>query len=190
MIGFFSYWSEAAQTTVELTSLVHPITIGGISALQCQVWNMEEEYIANIFRVVNGHTDQLTLRDKYDTDSSLGERGFLAKRTFSGGSQVLFLTVIDISPGDEGKYLCKVYSFTDGKFKDISEDSMTIEIYLFPDKVFPTCHIAPNKVIFNRDEQIILTCTSEKGFPVARLDWSCINDDIDFNILNYPMEIS
>ena len=91
MIGFVSFSVEAAQTRVELTSPVHPATVGCILALQCQVWNMEEEYTVNIFRVINGRTDQLTFKDKYTTDSSLGQRGFLAKRTFSGGSLVLFL---------------------------------------------------------------------------------------------------
>ena len=188
VIDFVSFSAEAAQTRVELTSPVHPATVGGILALQCQVWNMQEEYTVNIFRVVNGRTDQLTLRDKYDTDSSLGQRGYLAKRTFSDGSLVLFLTVIDISPGDEGKYLCKVYSLTDGNYRDIAKDLMTTEIYSFPDEAFPTCNSAPNNLKFNRNEQLTLTCTSEKGVPAVYLDWSCFNADVDFVIRNLPSE--
>ena len=187
MIGFFPSWSETAQTRVELTSPAHPANVGGILAMQCQVWNMQEAYRVNLFRVLmNGDTEELTSRGEYDSRSSLGQRGFLAKRTFTGGSIVLFLTVIDILPSDQGKYLCKVYSLTDGKYKDITDDSMIIDIYSFPEKGFPTCNSAPSKLIFNRNEQFTLTCTTEKGFPAAQLDWSCTNADVDFKIRNSP----
>ena len=178
MIGLFPISVEAAQTRVELTSPVHPATVGGILAIQCQVWNMQEVYRVNLFRVLmNGNTEELTTKGEYDSRSSLGQRGFVAKRSFSGGSIVLFLTVIDISPNDQGKYLCMVHSLTDGKYRDIAEDSMTIEIYSFPDKGFPTCNGAPNKLTFNSKEHFILTCTSEKAFPTAQLDWTCVNID-------------
>ena len=181
----FPAWSMAAQTRVEVTTPVQPITVGGILAVQCQVWNTQDSYRVNLFRVLtNGDTEQLTLRGNYDSHSSLGQRAFLAKRTFSGGSLVLFLTVVDVLLSDEGNYMCKVYSLTNGKYRDIAEDSMTIDIYLFPDKGFPTCNSAPSKVSFNSNDQLILTCASAKAFPTVQLDWSSINFDADFIIRN------
>ena len=58
---FFPLWSEATQTRVDLTSPVDPVTVGGVFALQCQVWNMKDSYKVNIFRVVNGDIEQLKL---------------------------------------------------------------------------------------------------------------------------------
>ena len=56
----FISWSESADTRVEVTSPVHPTTVGGIVAIQCQVWNMQNAYTVNFFRVINGHSDQVT----------------------------------------------------------------------------------------------------------------------------------
>ena len=69
-------WSEATQTRVDLTSPVDPVTVGGVFALQCQVWNMKDSYKVNIFRVVNGDIEQLTSKGDYDSRSSLGQRAF------------------------------------------------------------------------------------------------------------------
>ena len=169
---------EGAQTRVELTSLVNHVTIGGISAIQCQVWNMENEHTVNLFRVVDGRNDPLTARGEYDSRSSLGERGFLAKRTFSDGSLILFLTVVDVLRSDEGKYSCKVYSWTDETFKNVAQDSMTLDIYTFPSTIFPSCESDRNTLALHTGDNVILTCTSEKAFPVVQLNWHCINIEI------------
>ena len=179
-IRFFPMLSETAQTRVELTSPVHPVTIEGILAIQCQVWDTQEAYTVNLFRVVNGYTEQVTFMEEYNSRSSLEQRGFLAKRTFSDGSQILFLTVVDVSEGDQGEYLCKVHSLVRGTYTDIAQDSLTVEIYTFPNTIFPSCSSAPNKLTLTTGEKALLTCTSNKGFPTVQLTWSCLKDYLSF----------
>ena len=169
----------SAETRVELTSLVHPVTVGGILAIQCQVWKMQNGYKVDLLRVLaNGDTDPLTLRGNYVSQSSLGQRGFLAKRTFSDGSIVLFLTAIDILPTDHGSYLCKVYTDVHGNQDEITRDTINIEIYRFPSHSYPSCSTTPNTHIIQGSGKLTLTCTSEKGFPVAELNWSCTKNDV------------
>ena len=172
----------AAQTRIKLTSPVHPVTIGDVFALQCQVWNVEEAHKVNLFRVVNGDTDQLTIRGNYDSHSSLGQRGFSAKRTFSDGSLILFLTVVDVLRSDEGKYSCKVFSWADETIKNVAQDSMIIEIYTFPSTIFPSCESDRNTLALHTGDNVILTCTSEKAFPVVQLNWHSINYDIPLSL--------
>ena len=184
LLNFFPLQSETAETTtVELTTPVHAATIGGILAIQCQVWKMQDGYTVNLYRVLmNGRSEQITFMEEYNTRSSLGQRGFVAKRTFSDGSIVLFLTVIDISSSDHGTYLCKVDSDLHGNFVEITRDSIEIDIYTFPSNNYPLCSSAPNTLTLGKSEQLILTCTSEKGSPVAELNWICSQNDIHFDI--------
>ena len=175
----------SAETRVELTSPVHPVTVGGILAIQCQVWKMQNAFKVDLLRVLaNGDTDPLTLRGNYDDESSLGQRGFLAKRTFSDGSMVLFLTVIDVSLTDQGSYLCKVYTDVHGNYAEITRDTIDIEIYRFPSNSYPSCSTTPNNHIIQGSEKLTLTCTSEKGFPVPELNWSSTKNDVHFDIID------
>ena len=185
----FPSLSGGAKTTVELTSPVNSVTVGGILAIQCQVWNMQEEYTVNLFRVVDGRTDPLTARGKYDSDSTLEQRAFLAKRTFSGGSLVMFLTVVDILPSDEGEYLCKVHSVVRGTFHDIAQDSITLDIHSFPNKNYPSCDSVPNTLTMIAGQILVLTCTSEISKPVVQLNWSCINADVHSSLITQESTI-
>ena len=109
VLSFFSLHSEAAETTtVELTAApVYPSTVGGIFAMKCKVWKMQDGYTVGLYRVLmNGRSEQIPFMEEYNTRSSLGQRGFIAKRTFSDGSIVLFLTIIDITSSNHGTYLC------------------------------------------------------------------------------------
>ena len=179
-VCFFPLWSETARTRVEVTSPVHP-TVGGILAIKCQVWNMEQVHRVNLFRVLmNGNTEEITTNGEYYNRSPLGQRGFVAKRAYSGGSIVLFLTVVDVISSDEGEYLCKVHSLVRGTYTDIAQGSLTVEIYTFPDKIFPSCSSTPNKLTLTTGEKALLTCTSNKGFPTVQLTWSCLKDYLSF----------
>ena len=110
--------------------------------------------------------------------SSLGQRGFSAKKTFSDGSLILFLTVVDVLRSDEGKYSCKVFSWADETIKNVAQDSMIIEIYTFPSAIFPSCESDRNTLALHTGDNVILTCTSAKAFPVVQLNWHCINYDV------------
>ena len=189
VICIFPLRLMSAETRVELTTPVHPVTIGGILAIQCQVWKIQDGYTVDLFRVLtNGRTDQITLRGNYISQSSLGERGFLAKRSFSGGSVVLFLTVVDTSKSDQGTYLCKVDSDLHGNFVEITRDSIDIEIFIFPSKIYPSCSSVPSTQFIQGNGKLTLACTSEKGFPIAELSWSCSKNGVQFDINNSQSE--
>ncbi len=159
-IVVFPVSSNAARDTrVDVTS-VGSVSIGGILAIQCQVWNMEDTYKVNFFHDVNDHTEQITLDDYSYAKTSLGQRSYLAKRTFPDGSHVLFLTVVNVEHGDEGKYLCKAYSWRGGRYNDIAEDSTKIRIYSFPSKTYPLCQRTPDVAHFTVGDRLLLKCTS------------------------------
>ena len=191
VICFFVVYSETVQTRVELTSPVHPVTVGGILALQCQVWSIQDSYKVNLFRVlINGDTEELTTKGEYDSRSSLGQRGFLSKRTYSDGSVVLFLTVVDALESDQGSYFCKVYSLIGITFNDIAQDSITVEIFTFPKNTFPACESDQSTLTLRTGNKMVLTCSSEKGSPVVELNWSCLNADVPFIVHHLQNEES
>ena len=61
-----------SETRVELTSPIHPVTVGDILAIQCQAQQMKDGHIVDLVRVLmNGRTDPLSLRGNYVSQSSL-----------------------------------------------------------------------------------------------------------------------
>ncbi len=175
LVAFFLESSAASRDTrVEVTT-VGPVTIGGILAIQCQVWNMRDTYMVNFFHDINGQTRRITVHNQY-ADNSLGQRSYLAKRTFPGGSHVFFLTVVNIEYEDEGKYICNVYSLTNGRQNDIAENSKKIRINTFPSKKYPSCQSAPDLASVKVGDMLLLKCTSERTFPLVTLTWSSSSD--------------
>ncbi len=161
------------NTRIQVTS-INSATIGGILAIQCQVWNLRDNYEVNFFHDVNGQTKQVTFETHY-APSSLGQRSYLAKRTFPDGSHVLFLTVVDVEQGDEGRYLCKAYSWSDGH-NNILEDLIDIRIYSFPKSIYPSCDTTPNIASVSVGNRLMLKCTCERTFPLVTLTWSSSSD--------------
>ena len=43
-----------------MTTPINPVTADGILAIQCQIWNMRDEYNVDILRAVNKGTEQIT----------------------------------------------------------------------------------------------------------------------------------
>ena len=175
LIIVFSLSSNAARDTRVKVTSINPVTIGGILAIQCQVWNMRDTNEVNFFHDVNGQTEQITFKTHY-TPSSLGQRSYLAKRTFTDGSHVLFLTVVNVEHGDEGKYVCKVYSLSNARFNDIAEGSTVIRLYSFPSKQYPSCQSTPDINYVTIGDRLLLKCTSERTFPLVTLRWSSSSD--------------
>ena len=164
-------FDDINATTVEVTVPVHPITVGGILPIQCQVWDMENNHKIKMFRVINDQTEELTTDIRYVSDV-LGQRYFVTKRTMTGGVIVYFMTILDISTHDEGEYLCKVYSLSQGDYIKVAEGSVDVEIYFLPNCIYPQCQSTP-AVTENMqvDVQLKLTCISSKGSPAVNLRW-------------------
>ncbi len=61
--------SKTEAVTVELTLPVHPVTVGGVLGIQCEIQNMEEGYEVHLLRDVNGQTERLTTGADYASSS-------------------------------------------------------------------------------------------------------------------------
>ena len=173
LLGIFLLFSasNSKEPTVEVNVPVYPITLGGILAIRCQIWNMKDDQTVKMFRVINGRTEELTAGLRY-LSSSLEDRVFVTKRSIPNGIHVYFMTVLDVSMLDHGEYLCKVYELTGGDSVKIAEGSTDVEVYYFPNSIYPQCQSTPT-VTENVNENInlILTCLSEKGSPTVMLRW-------------------
>ena len=163
--------SETGATTVEVTVPVHPVVVGGILTIQCQIRGMQEDHTVKMLRVINDRTEEIATDMRYDS-LSLGERYFITKRTLAGSNMVYFMTIVGITTLDEGEYLFKVYSLSGGEYDKVAEGSTNVEIYHLPDSIYPQCYSSP-AIRENLDEnvELKLTCISAKGSPAVSLRW-------------------
>ena len=165
------------RTTVDVTSLSHPVAVGGILAISCEIRNIQEGNTVNFFREFNGITEQISGGKTY-YPSALSERVFISRRASSDGSTIFFMTVVDITPDDKGKYVCTVYSLKNGKLVETATNSLNIEIFSYPGNRYPKCKSIPNIVRVNEGRQLRFICTSEMKNPPVDLQWSTNNNNI------------
>ena len=171
LLTIASLLTEIEATTVEVSVPVHPVTVGGILPIQCQIWDMEEAHAVKMFRVINGQTEELTSGLTYHP-SSLGQRVFISKRTVQGGFRVYFMTIVDATVLDKAEYLCKVFALSRGNYDTVAEGSVDVEIYFLPDSIYPMCQSTPALTAnMNEGVELTLTCISAKGVPAVALRW-------------------
>ena len=164
-----------ADTKVELTTLNNPVTVGGILTIQCQIWNLQEGYMVNILRMVNGLPQLITSGISY-MPSPVHNRVYLALRTAPDGSDIYFVTMLGVTEQDGGEYICKAYSIV---HTDDIQDSTEIEIYSFPTLAYPICTslpVSPVRII--EADILMLECSSEMTTPKVDLMWRNIMADI------------
>ncbi|XP_072020650.1 uncharacterized protein [Amphiura filiformis] len=170
------YLPETKATTVEVTVPVHPVTVGGILALQCHIQSMDDAHKVKIQRVGNGQPEEIT-SDLLYYPSALEQRVFVTKRTMPDGSNVYFMTVVDLTILDTGKYSCKVYDFSSGEYVKVAEDSIDVDIYYLPDPIYPQCQSTPSETKnINENVNLRLTCISSRGIPTVALQWKTFVD--------------
>ena len=168
LVMILTIWdgSNSADVRVTISSPTKPVAVGGILAISCQVWNIKDDYTVHIVRVLESRTEPIT-NGEYINAERMGV--FLATRTFTDGSGVYFLTMIDASHSDKGQYICKVFDLS--LYTVINEDSMHIDIYSYPSNN-PRCTSTPNQpVTLRMYDTLTLQCTSEKGVPIIWMKW-------------------
>lgn len=178
LIGFFvlPLWTSCfSQTRVEFSAPLNPIEEGGVCALHCQVWNLEQGHTVEIYRTYETHNKRLSW------DEFLGnvdDRWFLATRQLTDGSLVFFLSMTDTTRADKGNYSCKVIT-TFPSLQEIAADSIHVDVLYSPEDSDPVC--SPDfdtpRVIFEGSRTTI-NCSSEAGNPVVKLRWSKSGKDI------------
>ncbi len=172
IVQLLRYTTDVKATMVELTVPVNPITVGGILALQCQIENMDSGYTVKMFRVVDGETEEITSEMNYQYLPSLGHRVFITQKQNEGRTVVYFMTIVELSVMDSGKYLCKVYDLSNGEYIKIADDFTDVDVYYLPDAKYPQCSSTP-AVTQNMQENVYLRllCVSPKGIPTVNLRW-------------------
>ena len=170
ILSFLPLLAKSAKTSVEVSSPTNPVEEGRILAINCEIRNMRDEYTVQFLRIIDTRTEQLTTGDTY-MQSTISQRVFLAKRTFTGTTAIYFLTIVDIMMADKGTYVCNVNTYTKGISLNIGHDNMDIEVYTFP-KANPICQITANRNTFRKGDKLVLTCTSATTHPIVDLEWS------------------
>ncbi|XP_072031295.1 uncharacterized protein [Amphiura filiformis] len=160
-----------AETKVEVTTPVNPVTLGGILAIRCQIWGVEREHVVKIFRTLSTRTEEITSGDTY-MRSSINQRVFLAIRNLSDGSVAYFITVTNITHEDQGDYACKIFSISDFNYINIAGDSIQINVVSLPNEAYPVCASFPmDPISLMENSTLKLTCSSESGVPAVDLKW-------------------
>ena len=163
------------SSRVQVTSPAQPITTGGVLAIQCEIWDVLDEYIVKIFRVTAHDTDEITTDDSY-INSWLGQRVFLSIRAMPGGRRVHFMTITDVSLQDKGEYLCTINSNSRGKYEIVAEDAVNVDVYFMPDSTYPSCHSKPvSTTSLSENTELKLVCSSKNAIPYISLVWSSTN---------------
>ena len=164
--------SVQSETRVQVTTPINPITVGGILPFQCQIWNMQDDYGVMIARRIDGQVQRVTMGNVI-LDSPVLSRVFLAVRSLTGGSKIYFLTMLNVTPLDQGQYWCTVTAISHtGVTRDLARDLMNVQIRSFPAKGNPSCTINPNKLVYQEGDRFELLCSSERGSPPVQLKWS------------------
>ncbi len=159
---------DVAGTRVSISTPISPVTVGGILAIKCQVWDTQHNFVVSILRSSNGRTKQLTNGPVIQSTGKLSL--FLATRTFSDGSVVYFLTMTEVTKEDQGEYVCRVIDISESN--KIAEDKIDLELYSLPGNMYPVCDSIPNlQSPINIGETLTLQCTSGKGVPAVQMKW-------------------
>ena len=174
-VSFFHHVNTSStKTRVEVTAAINPVEVGGILALQCQIWNMEDGFTVNIVRTSEGE-QSVPIYLGNNLQSSMRDRAFMADRTFPGGSRVFFLTILDVAESDRGEYGCMTSSFSGLSLTEIARHSVNIDIISFPDKTQPLCLSYPNNVVLQENDMLELICSSNIGNPPVDLKWKLLS---------------
>ena len=171
------------KTTVEVTSLPYPVVVGGILAISCEIRNMQEEFTVSLYREFDGITEQISLGELY-YPSALSQRVFISRRALSDGKTIYFLTVVDVSQDDQGEYICSVSTMKNRQIMGIATHSITIELFSFPQNVYPKCQSIPNIMRVNEETKVKFICSSGITNPVVELQWRISNNEDSFTSID------
>ena len=158
-------------TKVTVTAPVNPVQVGRILSIHCEIREMDSSHRVALSRVVGDSEEDIISVDKnlLIEDTATNGRTFIAERQLVDGATVFFLSIIDVTKGDQGEYLCKVK--TSSMDVTIAKQSVTVDLTYFPDESSPSCW--PQEVP-DLTEGIPFTfnCSSVKGNPTVDITWS------------------
>ena len=159
----------AADAEVAISIANNPVISGGVLAIQCEILNFQQDnFKVSFFRVLDTGNEQIT--NGKNIEPEMGSNVFTASRAFPDGSVVYFLTILDVSATDEGRYLCQVFDVS--RFRYISDDSIDIQIHSYLDDSYPRCTSVPSHpVTVSVDDTLKLKCAIAKGISTIETKW-------------------
>ena len=165
----------STETTVEVTSPLDSVAVGGVLAVQCRIWNMEGRYTVTIVHTSTAQSELISTDKDIRSSSPQASRAFLAVRTFPDGSVVYFLTLLDVTLSDHGEYSCAISSLFGGSFSNIAKHTKKVDIVSFPDDTQPICSSSPLKLALQVESALELICASYKTYPMVDLKWRLLS---------------
>ena len=176
LVNIFNMHLEfaTAETTVDVSTPINSVAVGGILVVQCQIWNIQNGDTVAIARTSEEGSEQISNSESI-TKSSVENRVYLSIRTFPDGSSVYFLTLLDASLEDTGNYVCSVTRISGLLPSVISHDSIDVQIYSYPDKSQPYCSGSPPSLMLLEGNTLELTCNTYKTVPTVVLKWRSLS---------------
>ena len=165
---------DDTSVRVEVTSPMNLIKVDGILTIQCQMWNTQNGDTVMIARTFEGGSEQISSGSSI-MESSAKNRAYLAIRTFTDGSSVYFLTMLDVLSSDSGEYVCTVFRMLQARLTEVGYGSIDVEVYSFPDNTQPSCSSNPSNLLIEEGHMLELICSSYNTFPVVDLKWRLLS---------------
>ncbi len=153
------------ETTVRVTAPVNPVKESGIISVRCQIWDLQPRYKVTI----NG-PDDVTFTFDEEVIEKDNDRVFLAVKQLQDGSTVHFLSITNVARRDAGNYSCKIIH-TGGIFEEVTQDTVTIDVWYHPAKESPTCSPTEAFRVTSGIPQI-LNCSSMDANPPVTIRWT------------------
>ncbi|XP_072048015.1 uncharacterized protein [Amphiura filiformis] len=163
--------SALTEPRVTVTLPMQAIKVGGVLAVHCKIWNLEDYQHVSLSREIKGNTQLISLNNIIVAQDN--DRAFLARRTLADGAMVYFLTITNVQRADTGMYYCKVIHTADNNVAASGE--VSVQVQYFPSEEYPLCNpdaSSEEPVIVTAGRSLTLNCTSERGNPPVFIQWS------------------
>ena len=167
-LTFLYFTTVSTALKIEVTAPVNPVRVNGVVSIHCQIWDLTPGHEVTLSRRTVTKTETERLAWNGDLQTSVPDRVFLAHRILEDGSNVYFLTLMDVVKEDKGTYNCTVLSDT---YQKVAEGSTNLDVQYFPAESHPLCTPLTVQPIME-GKQLVLNCTSEEANPTVSLQWS------------------
>ena len=166
---------DESRVRVEVTTPINPVTVDGILAVQCQLWNIQNGDTVVLARTFEGGSEQISSGNSI-LQSSVQDRVYLSLRTFPDGSTMYFLTMLNVLSIDKGGFACTVDRMIGLRSTEVGYDSIDVRVYSFPDETQPSCVNNPQDLMMEEGYMLDLACSAYNTFPVVDLKWRLLSN--------------
>lgn len=166
------YTSGQSQnpTTVVVTTPVAEVEEGQILSIHCKITNIKEGQEVSILKLAKDSkiSAPVKLSANEQVPEGTDSRVFIARRPLSDGSNVYFLSIIEVKLSDNGIYFCKVTEYTkDASTRDVATGQVNVDILHFPE---PACSSNVKDQVSEGD-LLRFNCSTGPANPNVSIEW-------------------